>query len=203
MKSQVKNLLIATSFLAGISGSAAYADNRAPEDTRPVSDVYGSISGGVTWASHDNTGGGGNIALGTRFLPSDFGDFRAELQAGYRNISPSHYFTYMGNLYYDFDSFKAYTPWKLVPYLGVGLGDARVHFNETGNGGDFTQNDDVFAYQVMAGVNFTTEQMPNTEWFVGYSHLGSDNINATDNLGFHTSKRLSANNVDVGLRYHF
>lgn len=197
MKSSIKNLLVATSMLAAVSG-AAYAD-----ENRPMSDVYGSISGGVTWASHDNTGGGGNLALGVRFLPSNFGDFRAELQGGYRDISPSHYFTYMGNLYYDFDSFKSYTPFKVVPYLGVGLGDATVHFNETDNTGSFTEHDDVFAYQVMAGVNFVVDQMPNTEWFLGYSHLGSENIDATDNAGFHTSKRLSANNVDLGLRFHF
>src|SRR6185295_4605154 len=71
-------------------------------------DAYFGASGDLTWLSRTNTGGGGNAALGWRLWPNDMGAFRLEGEVGYHGApnedgipGHTHYFTYMGNVYYD------------------------------------------------------------------------------------------------------
>ncbi len=166
---------------------------------------YASATGDVTWLQGYDTGGGGDVAVGVRFWPSDYSDFRLEAEAGYHDVSSSHYFTYMGNLYYDFNGLNAgsNSNWKVIPYIGAGMGDATVHLSNSDFAGRYTVHDDAFAYQFMAGVTLENAAMPNTDWLIGYRYFGTEDVDGTDNAGIGESQRLHANNLEVGLRWHF
>jgi len=156
---------------------------------------YAGISGDLTWLDHSGTGGGVNLDLGYRIMP----DIRLEGEAGYHNVpgdsgyTDTHYFTYMGNAYYDFNKFT-FTPTgtlRIVPYLGAGLGVAEASFGNSTVANTFHHHDTDFAYQGMAGITLACSSMPNIDWSLGYRYLGE-----TDN-------DVSANNVELALRYHF
>jgi len=172
-------------------------------------DWYAGIDGDLTWLRHTAVGGGGGFDLGYRFWPSDFGDFRIEAEANYHDMSgrdgsaDSHYFTYMGNLYYDFLSLRSTMPWQLVPYVGAGIGDATIHLGQDNATGRYSEQGDAFAYQFMAGLTFETQYMPNTDWSLGYRYLASDDVSGTDNAGFSHSERIHANNLELAARFHF
>jgi outer membrane autotransporter protein len=99
----------------------------------------------------------------------------------------------MGNVYYDFG-----TPWwqnssglRVAPYLGAGVGDASVHEGHGSVTTAFHHNTDDFAYQGMAGLNFASSAMPNTEWYIGYRYYATGNSD------------LHANNAELGVRFNF
>jgi len=147
---------------------------------------YAGLSGDFTWL-HGDTGGGGNAQLGYMFPSDGFGDLRLEGEFGYHDASSTHYFTYMGNAYYDFGRWAANSgSVRIVPYLGAGVGDATVHFQRNGSG-------DALAYQGMAGLSFICASMPNTDWSLGYRYQGSDETHGS---------RLNANNIELGVRFH-
>lgn len=155
---------------------------------------YFGFSGDLTWLRHSNMGGGGNIDLGYQFS-----DFRLEGEAGYHGAggdggySSTHYFTYMGNLYYDFNRAGAVSSagWHVLPYLGAGLGDAAVHYGSGGVANTFHHHTNNFAYEGMTGLNFVSASMPTTDWNLGYRYLGTDSPN------------LNSNNLELGVRFHF
>lgn len=192
-------LLASTSALVAAN---AYADSN---DRWAHSNLYGAISGDVTWLNDYDTGGGGNAAIGYRIWPSDFGDFRIEAEAGYHAMEKSGYYTYMGNLYYDFNSMRSNlgTGWNFVPYVGAGLGDATVHLGEYNSGGRYNEHGDVFAYQFMAGLTIVPPDMPNNEWSIGYRYVGSNNVDGRDNFGVTRSNDLESNNIEIAYRMHF
>ena len=181
-------LLIASTCLASSATIPAYAA------TTKWGGWYGDLSGDLTWLRHSDTGGGGNVALGYRFS-----DFRLEGEAGYHGAggdgghSGTHYFTYMGNLYYDFNRAfpSSNSGWQVVPYIGGGLGDAQVHLGNSSFSNTFRHHDNDFAYQGMAGLTFVSDSMPHTDWSLGYRYLGTDQDN------------LHANNLELAIRYHF
>jgi hypothetical protein len=158
---------------------------------------YGSVSGDATWPRHSDTGGGGNAALGYQFPSSSAGDFRLEAEAGYHaapgsdSYSSTHYYTYMGNAYYDFN--HMFSPssggWHVVPYIGGGIGDAQVHYGSASPAPATHEN--VLAYQGMAGLTFASATMPGTDWSLGYRYVGSDSTN------------INANNAELGMHYRF
>jgi hypothetical protein len=163
---------------------------------------YTGISGDITWPNHANTGGGGNAALGYRFAPSNSGNFRLEGEAGYHAANGNsgfgdlHYFNYMGNAYYDFFKFskRSESRWHLNPYIGGGLGVTSIHTGKGGFSVTFNHHTNAFAYQGMAGLSFDDVDTPNMQWIIGYRYQGSESVNGI---------KLHANNVEVGLRYHF
>ncbi len=175
-------------------------------DWRLDKEWYWGISGDVTWLTNTDgggTGGGGDIAFGRKFMMNNAGNFRGEVEGGFHDVSDSHYFTYMANLYYDFDLGSS-LPWNLSPYVGAGIGDATLHLGEHNRAGDYNIHGDAFAYQFMAGLNFTTDYfMPNVTWAIGYRYVGSDNQDATDNAGINRSDGLGANNIELTARFHF
>jgi opacity protein-like surface antigen len=187
--------------LLGINACAALLLSGSAYAYAPSTGWYGGVSGDVTWLSHSDTGGGGNVALGYRFAPTNSGDFRLEGEAGYHGADgnsghgSTHYISYMGNLYYDFTGMfsTAYNGWAIVPYIGGGIGDAEVHYGSNGNNFSqtFHHHSNDFAYQGMAGLTFVSAAAPNVDWSIGYRYFGTDSSN------------INANNVEIGLRYHF
>lgn len=184
-------------FLAGLP-IVLFAAAPAMAATNP-SNWYLGLSGDVTWLKHSDTGGGGNVALGYNFPTGPSGAFRLEAEAGYHGASGddgfggTHYFTYMGNAYYDFNK-KLPTPsegWNISPYIGAGLGDAAINNGHSSFSNTFHHHVNSFAWQGMAGLNFTSGAMPNTDWSIGYRYLGTDKEN------------LHASNLELGARFHF
>jgi opacity protein-like surface antigen len=168
------------------------------------SNWYLGASGDFTWARHTNMGGGANVALGYQFAPGSMGDFRLEGQVGYHGAGGEdgfgdlHYFTYMGNLYYDFNRMfpqkqGSGSGWHISPYIGAGLGDAAIHYGSADNNiaTTFHHHNNSFAWQGMAGINLTSASMPNMDWIVGYRYLGTSETN------------LHAQNLELGVRFRF
>ena len=82
--------------------------------------------------------------------------------------------TVMGNVYYDF-KFGA----VVVPFVGAGVG--WLHSWLTDESYRITRpEDNEFAYQVMAGMNFTVTQR--TDIGVDYRHLGWTDGNGSENI---------------------
>lgn len=188
---------LSTAGLAALVSAPVYA-------TPGMDGVYTSISGDYTWLHSNTNGGGGNIAVGDQFLTNNLGDFRIEAEAGYHDFSDAHYFTYMGNLYYDLNALNYdSSSLKIVPYVGAGLGDATIHMSNSDFAGRYTEQGDAFAYQFMGGLGFTSANMPNAVWSVGYRYLASDDISGTDNIGLSNSERLHANNIELAARFSF
>lgn len=103
--------------------------------------------------------------------------------------------SFMVNAYWDFENSSAFTP-----YLGVGIGGANVEFeNLTILGfsipGD--QDDTQFAYQFMAGVDYSLTEM----MMLGLSYR----YFATTDLEFSGGQEVEygAHNLLVGLRFNF
>ena len=100
-------------------------------------------------------------AVGLRFLD----DFRAELEASYRQNDIDRLFTasangdatslaLMANSYYDFPDLFGSRRTPVRPYLGGGIGVARVAWNDVVVGATPVTDDDeyIVAFQALAGV---------------------------------------------------
>jgi opacity protein-like surface antigen len=139
------------------------------------------------------------VNLGYRFGQNETGAFRVEAQGGYHaadgeaGFSDTQYFTYMGNLYYDFNTIfpQPSSGLHIAPYVGGGLGGVAVHLGDDSFSDAFDDTDSEFGYQLMAGVNLVAASMPNTDWVLGYRYLSADDND------------FRAHNVELGLRFHF
>lgn len=196
-KYSVRTLLILNTCLAPLCLSPA-------ANAMPKGNLYLGLSGDLTnlSSSDTDTGWGGNARLGYRFMPNDMGAFRIEAEMGYHeangdnsNASDTQYFTYMGNLYYDFNAIFPRTSqtWHISPYIGGGLGDAAISYGDNSFAHSFHHNSDEFAYQLMAGLSLVSNSMPNTDWTLGYRFLSANN-NTND---------LRSHNLELGVRFHF
>ncbi len=193
----LKKYLLSACALSALICSPVHADIGSNPDW------YLGLSGDLTWLRHSDTGGGGNIALGRAFQTGSFGDFRLEAEAGYHETSGSHYYSYMGNAYYDFTGLAPSMPWKLTPYIGAGIGDLTAHLDESDSSGSYNVHGNVFAYQFMAGVNLNVDTIPNVDWSLGYRHVGSSDVDGTNNVGAGVSDRVISDSIELGARFHF
>jgi len=193
MKNSLK-ILAATTALFALPATASAATEAATAENAADHGWYMGGSAGLVWPRNAETGWGGNLALGYRFadwrLEAEGGYHGAGGDSGYRNI---HYFTYMGNAYYDFNSAipTSEEGLRVVPYIGAGLGGASVNRGSGSIRETYNHNNDTFAYQGMAGLSLASTTMPNVAWTIGYRYLGTEEHN------------LSAHNVEIGARIHF
>ncbi len=95
----------------------------------------------------------------------------------------------MGNLLYDFATGVAVTP-----YLGLGLGFARIAVDSTDLGAD--DSDTVIAYQLKAGLSVPVS--PTLALVGGYTYFAT-----SDPTIEATTAEYSAHTLDVGLRLGF
>jgi opacity protein-like surface antigen len=104
--------------------------------------------------------------------------------------------TAMGNFFYDFDLDG------LRPYIGAGLGGARVEYNLTEPFGDFAGNDEtwVFAYQLMAGLSFPLSD--GLSMSVGYRYFKTEDFDRKGDSGELFKTDLTQHSVDVGVQFH-
>lgn len=165
----------------------------------------------VLESSHDpgfNIGG----ALGY-----DYGNIRAEVEVAYREARYEHFsigavlpgcpctgdddddvsaISFMANGYYDFDIEDS----SLVPYLGGGLGGARIVLDDDAGIDD---QDVVFAYQVMAGIGY--EISSSTTLTVGYRYFRTTTpkYEITAAPGLFLEAPFESHEVIVGARFIF
>lgn len=111
----------------------------------------------------------------------------------------------MGNVYYDFVMADANGQTKaLAPYIGAGFGWASVTLDGTSATlGNVSDNDDVMAWQLMAGLSYAPQFLPYTEWTLGYryfdtanprySYLGVSNFDAD----------VASHNLEAGVHFLF
>lgn len=98
---------------------------------------------------------------------------------------------YMANAYYDFPTSMAITP-----YIGAGVGIANV---ELDLGSGVSDDDNLFAYQFMAGIGYAPEMLPMTEFSLGYRYFGSGATGYTA-IG---DVENDTHNVEAGVKLRF
>jgi opacity protein-like surface antigen len=137
-----------------------------------------------------NGDGGAGAAAGTSSLNS----------VTTRNVlGGNHVVSFMGNGFYDFDLPNT----RLKPYVGGGIGFARVEANDIRANGVplMSDNDVVFAYQVGAGVSYPVT--PQTDAFLDYRYFATQDPSFRVATGGTAQSELATQNVSVGMRYKF
>ena len=172
-------------------------------------DPAGFVSAGGDIDIDLNTGWLANGAIG---YSSQIG-WRVEIEGGYREnnlddielsgIGPTtntdldgdaSVLTGMFNAYFDFDpSLYGAGNWPIIPFAGVGVGAARVKFDD-GTGSD--EKDLAFAYQVMGGMSVPVGD--NITLSVMYAYLDTNEL---DFDGFEFD--YSSHSVMGGVRFTF
>ena len=104
----------------------------------------------------------------------------------------------MLNGYYDF---RMVSP-TFVPYLGVGVGGARVatKVDDPVDGTVIDDNDMVFAYQLAAGVGFVMNRQVTID--LGYKYFATSDPEFATNTGKREAEYKS-HNLFLGVRYNF
>lgn len=184
---------------------------------------YVSGAGGATWFESAD-GQAGNTSLETSFdkgyaflgaAGRQFGNgFRAEGEFGYRNAATNKpkvnsgpefntdgsmsALSFMANGYYDFD-----VGMKIKPYIGGGIGFARVSVNDICiNGTQLVDDSDVvFAYQAIGGLGYDPSQ--NLTAFVEYRYFATLDPSFNASNGGNYDSQFTSHNAMLGLRYHF
>jgi OmpA-OmpF porin, OOP family len=211
-------LLLASTLL--IAPAVAFADDVA---VGARNGWYASLGAGLNVERNSTIQGGGfnsraefnNGFVGNGAVGYSFGSIRVEGEIPYRRngvdkLTPSatgggHVSSVAGmaNAYYDFLPNS-----RFDPYVGAGIGVARVNFDSI-NGGGATQIDDsdvVFAYQGIAGARYLIA--PHWDLGAEYRYFATANANLTTaatatpaNTG--VSAPYSNHSIMVGLTYHF
>ena len=104
----------------------------------------------------------------------------------------------MVNAFYDFRLAN-----RVKPYVGGGVGVARLSINDAAVLGITVVDDDdiVFAYQVGGGVGF--EATPTTTIFLDYRYFATADPSFSDVLGGAFESEYASHNVSVGIRHNF
>jgi opacity protein-like surface antigen len=204
-----------------LTSSAAVAMSAAVATQAVAGPFYVSVLGGANWMqdqSLSRTGSTGHYEIDTGFmvggaigvhLDAWLRGLRTEVEAAYRrNEFDGHYTTFSGfatgalqgnvsnfsilaNVWYDIDVGS-----KVVPYLGGGVGWARVRFDSnvfTPGGsplGSFLIEDSGFTYQLGVGLNY--EVMRGVDVGVGYRYVVGPHIDASS-----SGDKLNDNNHSV------
>lgn len=167
----------------------------------------GNVSGSATT-------GDANFETGYGFLGAvgyGFSDWRAEGELGMRKNDIESFssgsgaasgnveaWTLMGNLYRDFDTSSAITP-----YVGIGLGVARIELNNISQGGTQLANDrdDAFAYQGILGASVAVA--PQVDLDLSYRYLAAVDPDFKTVGGSSFDGEYRSHAVMVGLVWHF
>ena len=169
-----------------------------------LSDSDLSQSNGTKGKAEYETGFGITGALGY-----DFGKFRVEGEVGYRKndydkvgasgqtkVKTSGDVTgwdFMVNGYFDIENDTSFTP-----YIGAGIGAAILDSSSVNAGGiNMGSGDDtVFAYQAIAGVDYTFAQVWKVQ--LEYRFFGT-----ADPTYSGTDSEYMSHNILIGIRYNF
>jgi opacity protein-like surface antigen len=202
MKANFKTTVALATLLAGTSG-AAYA----------TEGWYGRVDAGYSFeGTADSPEIGGAIDLENDWVESlglgyaMGGGFRLEGEVAHRfnQLDTSsglvidgdvHAWAAMLNAYFDFNADGA-----VQPYVGLGVGAARVNANATDGFDSLDDQDTNFAYQGMAGVAFAVSDQLSLD--VGYRYFAAPDLEFTSTAGDVTAD-YEHHAAMVGLRWQF
>lgn len=173
-----------------------------------VSDSDLSAAGSEVGDLDYDTGWGGGASLG--YMPGGTNSFvdsmRFEIEYAYRTndledidgVSVSERIRSnagMFNAYFDIP-----TQMRVLPYVGAGIGIAQVEMdlNELG----VNDNDTVLAWQLMAGLGYAPQTIPNTVFSVGYRYFSTADPEFSGTAGT-VENEYNTHNVELGARFIF
>jgi len=188
---------------------------------------YVGLSGGVQFLKDDDIRGAstgkakfktgetftGSLGYMPHFGVSALENLRFEAELGYHNagldggtvngvLTPGRghvqAWSYLGNVFYDFRNSTRWTP-----YLGAGAGGARVQLSRNSGLGNTGDESGVFAYQFMAGLAYAPENIPMTEWSLGYRYFVMQDPEYNSPAGKLKLRNLDSNNVELGAKFRF
>lgn len=190
----------------------AWADNDTNDDDFYVGAALGIVDGSDTTAS--GTSGGtvkfDTATMGAFFVGKRFdANWRGEAEVARRNLNLSSVSnatasgdvqatSLMGNALYDVDM-----DGSLKPYIGAGVGFAKVQLNNTSPFGGSTINDSdtAPAFQAIAGAGYALN--PTLDLFADYRYFTTADASYTTAAGASTSMDFSTHSVMAGLRFRF
>ena len=191
--------------------------------TPALAGPYFSVNGGAAWVEDSDlsVSGFGNIAefsyetgyvVNAAFGNAYANGLRLELEIPYRTndldeisvLGPSlgtidgevSAWGGMINVYYDFDTGSA-----VKPFIGAGIGIADIELEIEGS----SEDDNVFAYQLMAGMGFAISKDVTLD--LQYRFYATDDpefdISDPDNGKVTLESEYMTHNVMLGLRFNF
>lgn len=193
------------SWYVGLAGSVNFVSDTELDQTGPV-----GLDGDIEF----DEGYGISAALGyrPRYTNSLFDNMRFEAELAVRDNEMDQFVdaggitllsddlqvqTAMANLYFDIPINQS---WR--PYLGGGLGAARIHMESNDLGID--DEDTVFAWQGMVGISYMPASFRIVEFNAGYRYLGTGEASlssATLNTGAEVD--YEAHSLEIGTRFYF
>lgn len=106
----------------------------------------------------------------------------------------------MLNLFYD--ATTSMPEWR--PYVGAGIGFAEVQLKNAGAGlGAANADDNVFAWNLMAGVGYVPQSIPFTEWTLGYRYFATGDAEFASTLGNSFDMEYDSHNIEAGVKFLF
>jgi OOP family OmpA-OmpF porin len=202
MKSRITKTVAIAAVIAGASGAAQATEGwygRADVGYSLDSTVDGTVDG-ENFSGDLKSDWMGALGLGYAFANG----FRTEGELAYRyndwegeiDTAPStgyaRSWSAMANLFYDFNRGSS-----IEPYVGIGVGAARVGAGIDGIGSD---QDTVLAYQAMAGIAFGISEQLDLD--VGYRYFVAPELEYQA-AGLPIDVDYEHQAVTVGLRYQF
>lgn len=212
-----------------ISGAkAAREAAREAASQRSVGNWYLDFSGGSTsphssivtgssTTTHFDYNKGYNISLALGYRPKTKHGFlsytRGEVAIGYfranlnnDGVSPSSDtvgtlsgYTAMLNGYYDFKNATAF-----VPYIGAGLGAARISLKDATRVNIVDESDILPAYQFMTGFSIEPKSMPQASLHLGYRYFDTfSKPKFTDSTGEKVGIEQANHSFEGGVRWNF
>lgn len=185
----------------GLSGSVVFLND-------------GDIGGAVTGEMEYDVGYGLGAAIG--YMPpagmEPFNSMRFEAELGYRSNDLDQRVTagvasaardeirvwsYMANAYYDFRNTTRWTP-----YVGAGAGGAKVKLGMQSGLGNTDETDNVFAYQFMAGLYYSPQSLPQTDWGLGYRYFATGDVEYAT-AASRVDLEYDSHNIEFGARFRF
>ncbi len=138
----------------------------------------------------------------------DFGMFRAEVEIGYRKNDIDEFsalggsasgdgdfdaLSLMANGYLDLENQTAFTP-----YIGAGIGSAKVSVNDMSIGGILLgdEDDSVFAYQFGVGVGYSATESLIIDLAYKYFATSDPDFDPVE-------AEYDSHNISIGIRYTF
>ncbi len=211
----MKKYLVAAAMVTALASQNASAANDWPY-------WYLGLSGGVAgqrdsdWKRSDGARGefdnepGYVVTASLGYRPHNTGGFldssRFELEGSYRKQSfdtPNsggefRVVTTALNYYYDFAPDAG-----VNPYIGAGIGYGQ--FSYGGNNDATADGDDTrFIYQLMAGLGFSFEELPHTEWTLGYRYFAPfGKVDTRAALGETVKVEYDNHSIEAGARFRF
>lgn len=214
----MRNIFLAIAVLMASVPLAAQAQERFPKWYLGVQGAMSFVDeadadfSGTASGSSDidfDTGYGVGLALG--YMPGGTGTFfdslRFDLEYYYRksdldsadgisigdDLSSK---SAMINAYYDIN-----TGTRWMPYVGAGAGMSEVSLDVPSLVLD--DDDTVFAWNLMAGVGYAPEALPNTVWSIGYRYFATSDPEFSSPTGARVEHDYNVHNVEAGVRMMF